>query len=178
MDPENAPFHVPPHRRFRIGTFHSRGYLPHDDAAGRLQFVTFRLARAFLDGAVGRIDRRVVMETIAERVVAAHPNRFRLRTWVVMPDHVHLVVRTGAASLGSVVGGIKMGSARRLNALIGGSGRVWDREHFDRRLPTEEAASAAIAYVELNPVRKGLCANILAWRWSGVHARLGRVPPD
>lgn len=112
---------------------------------------------------------------------------FRLVAFVFMPDHVHLlVVPTGSeARLDLLLKAIKRPfSARVKQCLIEARspllGRLTIRERpgverfrfwqegggYDRNLRTEPAVLAAIEYIHLNPVRRGLCSRAARWRWS------------
>ena len=101
--------------------WHERGYLPHCDFPGLVQFVTFRLADSmpssrrgewehllaleddrkkrtkleeYLDTGVGECllrDARVA--TVAEKALLHfHLDRYELLAWCVMPNHVHVLV--------------------------------------------------------------------------------------
>ena len=42
----------------------------------------------------------------------------------------------------------------------------------DRNIFAEELRSNAINYIHMNPVRKGLCSDMIEYRWSSVRAIL------
>ena len=45
--------------------------------------------------------------------------------------------------------------------------RYWQEgPGYDRNLENERSVSAAIEYIHLNPVRRGLCQAAIQWRWS------------
>jgi putative transposase len=45
--------------------------------------------------------------------------------------------------------------------------RFWQEgPGYDRNLTSRDAVLAAIDYLHLNPVRRGLCARAVGWRWS------------
>ena len=45
--------------------------------------------------------------------------------------------------------------------------RYWQEgPGYDRNLESPEAIEAAINYIHLNPVRRGLCAKAEDWKWS------------
>jgi putative transposase len=50
-------------------------------------------------------------------------------------------------------------------------GHLW-QERFHSFVMDEQHLLAAVRYVELNPVRAGLCSHPEEWRWSSVHAHL------
>jgi REP element-mobilizing transposase RayT len=92
---------------------------------------------------------------------------YRLIAWVVMPNHVHIVLRRARhVSLATIVRRWKSWTARRINEMSGRTGRLWQREWVDRWLREEDALWSAIKYVELNPVAAGLCKHPLDWPFS------------
>ena len=166
---------------------HHRGYLPHIDRPGLVQFVTYRLADALPVGTRARpvtaeddvdaqLDRGygscvLALPAVAEVVVGnwrhLAAGRYDLCAWVVMPNHVHLVLRVHAGQpLDRLVQSWKSYTAKRINAITGRAGRVWQSEYHDRYVRDEAGYAAALAYVENNPVAAGLCSAAQDWRWS------------
>ncbi len=70
--------------------------------------------------------------------------------FLVMPDHVHLVVGLAAEgpSLGVVIGGLKAGVARR--SRVAG---LWQRGYHDRVVRDERELESICAYIDTNPSR-------------------------
>ena len=159
--------------------WHSRGYLPHLDAPDLVQAVTFRLADA-LPGAIAERIRQQAKDdaTLRRRLVAGQLDaghgscrlrggeaaslveeallhddggRYRLLAWVIMPNHVHVIVELAGTPLARIVGAWKSVTARRL-----GGGRVWQPDYFDRYVRDDRHLVAARRYVEENPVKAGL----------------------
>jgi hypothetical protein len=66
--------------------------------------------------------------------------RYQLGAYVVMPNHVHVIVRPLATeySLEMIVGSWKQFSSKRINALMGAKGDLWQQECFDRMVRDEE----------------------------------------
>src|ERR1039457_4732731 len=92
-----------------------------------------------------------------------------LLAWVVMPNHVHVVVKS-IRSLPEIMRWLKAATANRANSLLGRTGEAfWQREYFDRWIRTEKQLGSVIAYVEDNPVRSGLAACPEEWRWSSAY---------
>jgi REP element-mobilizing transposase RayT len=76
---------------------------------------------------------------------------------VVMPDHVHLIVRFPPdAEFVRVVRRWKHWTARNL-------GVGWQRDFFDHRLRREESLDEKVQYVMNNPVRAGLVDDYQQW---------------
>ena len=76
--------------------------------------------------------------------------------WVVMPDHIHLLLQIGETPLDKVVNQLKSYSARLLNREIGRSGRFWDHGFYDHALRKEESLVGVARYIVANPLRAGL----------------------
>src|SRR5204863_8647371 len=91
---------------------------------------------------------------------------YQLRAWVIMPNHVHVVLRP-QASLPVVTRWLKGSSARKANLILGRTGEAfWQDESFDHRVRDEVELDRIVRYVEDNPVRAGLAANPRDWLWS------------
>lgn len=89
-----------------------------------------------------------------------------LLCWVVMPDHLHLLLQLDASPLAAVINRLKSYSARTLNRAIGRSGRFWDHGFHDHALRREEAMVDVARYIVANPVRAGLvrrCGDYPYW---------------
>ncbi len=104
--------------------------------------------------------------------------RVDILAYCLMPNHVHLVAvprdRDGLAKLLRVA---HHRYARLINRRHDWQGHLW-QERFYSCVMDEPHLLAAVRYIELNPVRAGLCDLPDQWRWSSVHAHLhGRPDP-
>jgi len=98
--------------------------------------------------------------------------------YCLMPNHVHLVVVPRKEnSLGKAIGLAHHRYARRTNAIQGWQGHLW-QERFYSVVLDERHLLAAVRYIELNPVRAGLCGSAESWRWSSIHAHVHDMPDD
>ena len=90
--------------------------------------------------------------------------------YVVMPDHVHLMASPArdACPLPKWMRLWKRASSRMLNQAIGRQKSLWQADYFDRYLRSREDYEHKWAYVELNPVRRGLSASPAQWRYRGI----------
>ena len=80
--------------------------------------------------------------------------RYELGCYVVMPNHVHAVVRPVDCSLHpleKIVGGWKQHSASRIQEMIGNKGHLWQDEAFDRIIRDEEHLWHVVQYIGRNP---------------------------
>ena len=82
---------------------------------------------------------------------------FLLLGYVVMPDHVHLIVVPSlAANLGEVIQYVKGRFARRYNERTGGVGKFWQDRYYESIIRDEASLIRRMQYVEANPVKVGL----------------------
>lgn len=169
--------------------WHSRGYLPHCDAAGLVQHVVFGLADSLpksakppstmhadrlLDTGYGSclLGQAECASHVEATLLRRDGEQYRLIAWCVMPNHVHAVIEQFEGSpLSTVVQAWKSAAAHAINPAIGRSGRLWRREYFDRFMRDNDHLSTTIAYVEENPVKAGLAADPAQWTWSSARHR-------
>ncbi len=118
-------------------------------------------------GPVWLQDPRVA-RMVAEALLYGESGRhfYQLRAWVIMPNHVHVVIRP-ETSLPEITRWLKGSSARKANLILGRTGKAfWQDESFDHRVRDEVELDRIVRYVEHNPVSAGLVANPRDWPWS------------
>jgi REP element-mobilizing transposase RayT len=175
-------------------------HLPHWDAVGQPQFVTFRLhgslpatrifrrehvatsGEAFVmmdrlldKGATGPLHLK--LPEIAELVVNAligsdlRFHRCKMHAFVVMPNHVHLLA-TQLAPFAKWLGPLKGFTANRANKVLGLSDHAfWQNESYDHLVRNNDEFLRIQRYIELNPARAGLVEDPEQFRWSSCWAR-------
>lgn len=124
--------------------------------------------------------------------------KFGVQIWayVVMPDHVHLLVYPGeaAAAMSRFVQAVKQPVARQAIDYLAVHAPDWlaritvregprVRHRFwqpgggyDRNITSLETLRAMIDYIHANPVRRGLVADPLDWEWSSARWYAGLHP--
>jgi REP element-mobilizing transposase RayT len=97
--------------------------------------------------------------------------RYSLRAWVVMPNHVHVVVRPEPAhSLSDILKSWKGYTAVHANRLLGLVGAsFWQSEAYDHCCRDDEERARCCDYVVRNPAVAGLCARPEDWPWSSAN---------
>jgi len=109
---------------------------------------------------------------VAESIEKFDADRYDLDRFIVMPNHVHVImVQFRGCPLGRVVQGWKNYTARRINEYLGREGKLWSPDYFDRYIRDEGHLFDARAYVRNNPVMAGLCREPGDWPFGSV----GRV---
>jgi putative transposase len=122
--------------------------------------------------------------------LAGQQTQIDLAAFVFMPDHVHLIVVPSCAEpkIGRYLALIKQPFSKLIKQeLLDTSSPLNDRltvnerpgkvcfrfwqegPGYDRNLKTRTAIEAAIDYVHLNPVRRGLVAQAADWKWSSAN---------
>jgi putative transposase len=83
--------------------------------------------------------------------------KFQVHDFVVMPDHVHLLLTVGAdMTIEKAMQLIKGGFSFRLKKECGFSGEVWQRGFSEVRADEKETFERYRAYIVQNPVKAGL----------------------
>ena len=92
--------------------------------------------------------------------------------YCLMPNHVHIVaVPEQIDSLAKLFRPVHQRFSRYINARFGWRGHLW-QERFYSSAMDEAYTFTAVRYVELNPVRAGLCARPEDWVFSSANAHL------
>ena len=81
---------------------------------------------------------------------------YYLLSFVIMPDHLHLIMVPEGKSISECMKSIKGFSARQINKVCQRRGSVWHTGFYDYILDSEEKVLGRIRYIEYNPVRKGI----------------------
>ncbi len=98
--------------------------------------------------------------------------RYHLHAWVVMPTHVHVLFTPLAGlALSAIIHSWKSFTAHQAVNQFGCSAPFWSQDYFDRYIRNERHFTAAIAYIESNPVKAGLCQRNEDWRFGSAYAR-------
>ena len=86
--------------------------------------------------------------------------RYWLGDFIVMPNHVHLLVcLLGSTDIEKQCYSWKKYSAREINAKLGREGRFWQEESFDHLVRSPAHLEAFSMYIATNGERAGLDPN-------------------
>lgn len=104
----------------------------------------------FLDPVNAQIAVRSILSMAQIYAVTIH-------AFVVMPDHLHLLLTIAKGSeLPKVIGQLKRAIAAEINRREGAKGKRWQAGYYEHHLRPNEPLKATAAYIEANPVRAGL----------------------
>jgi len=91
---------------------------------------------------------------------------FDLHAYVVMPNHVHLLI-TPKIPVARITNGIKGSTSRRAKSVLKLRAKhFWQDESFDHWVRSSQEFNRARAYIEWNPVSAGLVPSPEDWPWS------------
>lgn len=96
---------------------------------------------------------------------------YHLLSFVIMYDHLHLIIVPKEKNISQCMKSIKGYSARRINSKLGHRGSVWQAGFYDYILDSEEKILRRLIYVEENPVRMGLVENAEDYEYSSARYR-------
>lgn len=146
---------------------------PRLDANGALHHVMVRgleKRKIFLS----RIDR----EDLLQRFSLVLPRAGgRLYAWSLLPNHFHLLLRTGSVGLSSIMRRILTGYAISFNRRYGRSGHLFQNRYKSILVEEEPYLLELVRYIHLNPLRAKLVRDVEElgfYPWSGHGALLGK----
>ena len=144
---------------------------------GDLHFITFSCyeRRPFLQS---KRAKNLFVRVLSE-VRARHG--FRLVGYVVMPEHVHLLIDEAAKALpAKIIQVLKQRVSRRLRgkrrgvrgqlalpfAGLAEHRRFWQRRYYDFNVYSEKKLREKLDYMHENPVKRRLVSHPRDWPWS------------
>ena len=101
---------------------------------------------------------------------------WRCFSYCVLSQHFHVVMQIGATRLGHSMRWLSGTYARSFNGRHRRSGHVFGSRYRATYIRDEKHLVEACRYVDLNPVRAGICAHPADWQWSSFRALAGLAP--
>jgi putative transposase len=138
--------------------------------SGNLHFLTFSCYRR--QPLFNTKHAKDVFERSLEQIRRSY--RFHVIGYVVMPEHVHLLVsEPERATLSRAIQALKQSVSQKLN---GHDGHFWQARYYDFNVRTPEKRVEKLKYIHRNPVHRGLVDKPEDWPWSSYrHYALGEV---
>lgn len=94
--------------------------------------------------------------------------RLELYGFVIMPDHVHLIIRV-KEPLPKLMHSLKSFTAKKINRLTDTAGKVWQDGYYDYGIRGERDFFTRLKYMEGNPVRKRLVSIVDNYTFSSAN---------
>jgi putative transposase len=101
-------------------------------------------------------------------------HRFYLYAYILMKNHVHLVMETREVPLSKILQGINQSYTMYFNRKYHTVGHLFQGRYKAILCDKDEYLFALVKYVHLNPVRAGLVEDPTAYRWSSHQSYLSR----
>jgi putative transposase len=123
----------------------------------------------------GDSDYRVYLRCFAE---ALHQTETRLHAYVLMTNHVHLLMSAPHVDAVSHIFSHMGRYVQYINRRYGRTGTLWESRYKCSFVQTEFYLLNCQRYIEMNPVRAGMVREPGHYPWSSFHANaLGRADP-
>ena len=161
--------------------------LKHFDHDGRARFVTFCTHKR-----IPVLTNDPFRESIIKSIESVRNEfEFRLLGYVIMPEHIHLVlIPKSETKVGEIVGKIKRLSAKEIHRtlkrqrngllsklLVYRNGiekfALWQRRCYDHNCRTDSSVWKKVEYCHNNPVKRGLVREPYRWNWSSFNCYAG-----
>lgn len=111
-----------------------------------------------------RDDHERFLELLGDALVATSMS---LHAYVLMPNHVHLLLTPGQdAALSRLMQALGRRYVQFFNRRHQRSGTLWEGRYRAAPIQSERHLLACMAYLDLNPVRAGLVARPADYPWS------------
>jgi putative transposase len=114
------------------------------------------------------LEQPPVANLVSSAIVVGDRQRhfYELCAWVVMPNHVHMLILP-LVTVPILMRWLKGSTARGANRILDRTGQpFWQDESYDHYLRNCDRMDRTIAYIEENPVSAGLARSAEQWPWS------------
>ncbi len=158
----------------------AKHFLPHIDALGYYQFVTFRTYDSLDDFVFGIRQKEIsdkqkeyaidqyadhsgkgaylngeIMTFLKEYLVSKDKVLYDLIAFCIMPNHVHIVFKQNQ-DLPTVMQRIKGATAYHINKMLQRKGTFWEENYYDKVIRDDKHFDTVYTYVKNNPLKAGL----------------------
>jgi REP element-mobilizing transposase RayT len=173
---------------------YKRFNLPHFDVSGLYQMITYRLndslPKSIVEKMIGSNEKEKrkeiesyldqghgsclltnepkIANMIIENWKFFEHQKYDLISYVVMPNHVHVIIKAyDGVALSSVIHSWKSytsGMFKKISGQLDVPG--WQSEYWDRYIRDEKHFGQAVEYILHNPVKANLCKESKDWPYS------------
>jgi len=170
--PQSVCFHlidsIP--QAVRDGWMEALQFLPKDEQLQQRR----RLAESYLDRGEGPawLSNPIIAELVQNAFLFFDGQRYTLHAWVIMPNHAHVLFTPHAEeSMLKILSSWKSYTSLRANPHLERTGHFWYPDFYDRYIRNETHYQNVVRYIEMNPVKAGLCERPQDWPWSSASYR-------
>ena len=144
------------------------------EQSGEVEAIMRRRVEAYLDQGHGSCYlKEPGLAAMVQNALLFHDqSKYRLSSWVIMPNHVHLLCTPAADhNLAEIMHSLKSYTSLEANRTLGRRGRFWQKEYFDRYIRNARHFAKVAAYIENNPVKARLCEKAEDWPFGSASFR-------
>ena len=145
------------------------------DEKGNVDRIRSQRKEAYLDRGAGSCLLRETecAEIVRDSILFLNGGWYELMAWVIMPNHVHLLVRfEEGQSLSKALHSLKSYTGHELKKLHPEMSHIWQDESFDRYMRNEEHYWKTYQYIHQNPVKAKICQVPEDFQWSSAFGKL------
>ena len=147
------------------------------DATGALQHIIVRgIERRKIFW--GDADRDAFVKRLGQVLIETQTDCF---AWALIPNHAHLLLRTGLTPISGVMRRLLTGYAVQFNRRHGRHGHLFQNRYKSILCQEDPYLMELVRYIHLNPLRANLVADyksLKGFRYAGHCALIGKCPND
>jgi putative transposase len=116
-------------------------------------------------------DNEDYLEYLRILKVMAEKYECMIHAYVLMTNHIHLLLTPASQnSISLMFQGLGRQYVTYINKTYGLSGTLWEGRHKGNPIDSDVYFLACMRYIELNPMRAGMCTGPADYRWSSYAA--------
>jgi len=137
--------------------------LPHIEVPGHPYFISFRTKQS-------RIFNSKEKDIIFETIKFHNGKKYYLISFVIMSDHVHLMLNPlekedGFYDMSEIMHSVKSYSSQRINKMNNQKGNIWQADYYDKIIWSEKDLLTKLNYIIYNPVKSKLVEYFEEYKW-------------
>ncbi len=102
------------------------------------------------------LNNKTVKKIVEDALMFHHKERYDLIEWIVMPNHVHVLIKVNPNhSLSKIIHSWKSYTANKANKILGRKGKFWMNDYYDRYIRNDKHFQATIEYIRNNGRTEG-----------------------
>ena len=140
--------------------------LPHWEAPGETYFIR----SSTHEQTAGMLTQMEIAEIVVGCLGYDDGRLVELHCWVLMPDHMHMIMRPlrrgdGWVPIPEIMQSWKSASSHKINRLLGRRGAFWQDEYYRHIIRSRRSYVKLQHYIRMNPVEAGLVEHPDGWMW-------------
>ncbi|MFZ3231337.1 MAG: hypothetical protein WA160_14100 [Pseudobdellovibrio sp.] len=99
----------------------------------------------------------------------------KIHSFVLMPNHFHLICKTDSELLGIAIGHFMRETSKAMNRYTGRCNQTWGSRYYRCEVISQHYFLNCYKYVYQNPVRSKLVSTCEEWKYSTLNGLLGKT---